>query len=294
MAVKLHILLFLLRTFVRKEVFLFMSNDIFGNSFGNMQNDSYPGFSSQPFGSIGDTGESKLAPLDTYADIVYCIDLTGSMLPVINKVKQTAKTLHEKLQSAMIEKYNRKIVQLRIKVIGFRDIYDNGESAFEESGFFNLPTEAKAFQDYVDGLQAKDGGDVPENSLEALAKAMHTDWCETIDSTIKKRNIIVLFTDAPAHPFEKSKNYKGKYYPENMPSSYQGFNDMWYNLNHDVPCYVDQAAKRLAVFAPESQYPWADVREDFNATYFHPIVANNGGSDITTDDLIKTICETLR
>jgi hypothetical protein len=113
--------------------------------------------------------QGGLGTMDVYADIVYCLDVTQSMRPIIEKVKETALNLHKLLQEKMISKYQRNIRQLRIKVIAFRDIYADGDYAFEISPFFWLPDEADKFADFVNGLEAKGGGDLPENGLEALA-----------------------------------------------------------------------------------------------------------------------------
>ena len=240
--------------------------------------------------------QTALGTLDVYADIVYCIDITSSMKPIIDKVKATALTLHKDLQEVMKSNYQRTIKQLRIKVIGFRDAYCDGSRSFEESRFFELPKEASQFKSFVDGLQAKGGGDIPENSLEALAKAMQSDWCTTIDNSIRKRHIIVLFTDASAHPLEKSKNGIDDNYPNNMPESYSELIDWWCGqgaLGSGHSVNMDQIAKRLALFAPEDSDPWANIADDFDSCLTNYIAPDNGGRDITTDKLLKMLGETM-
>jgi hypothetical protein len=189
--------------------------------------------------------------------------------------------------------YQRSIRQLRINVIGFRDLYCDGDYALETSRFFYLPEETSEFESFVNGLEAKGGGDIPESSLEALAKAMQVDWCRTIDDSIRKRHVIVLFTDASAHPFEKARGYTGKNYPARMPDSYSGLVDMWFNQNAKIPVTLDQTAKRIAIFAPEGLEPWGNLSEDFNVSYFHTIDPNNGGADITTNEITIMLSETL-
>ena len=240
--------------------------------------------------------QEQLGTMDVYADIVYCIDLTASMRPIIQKVKDTARTLHEDLQKVMQENYQRSIKQLRIKVIGFRDFYCDGDYALEQSPFFYLPDEADAFKRFVDKLEAKGGGDIPENSLEAVALAMQSDWCTTLDSSIRKRHIIVLFTDASAHPLEKAAGYSGSNYPDNMPKSYTELVDWWSGqgaLASGTTVEMDQVAKRLALFAPEGSEPWTDLADDFDNCLTNYIVPDNGGRDITTDNLLKMLGETM-
>ena len=240
---------------------------------------------------------SGLGTMDVYADIVYCIDLTSSMKPIIDKVKEMALTLHEDLQQVMQTNYQRSIKQLRIKVIGFRDAYCDGPRSFEVSEFFTMPDEVYQFQEFVNRLEAKGGGDLPENSLEALAMAMQSDWCTTIDSSIRKRHLIVLFTDASAHPLEQSENGTDKYYPANMPKSYGDLVDWWEgqgSLDSGAAAVrLDQIAKRLAVYAPENSEPWSNLVYDFTGAKYEPIEPGNGGRDIKTESLLKILGETM-
>lgn len=240
--------------------------------------------------------QTPLGTLDVYADIVYCIDLTSSMKPIIDKVKATALTLHKDLQDVMRNNYQRSIKQLRIKVIGFRDAYCDGSKSFEVSDFFYLPNESKEFKNFVDRLQAKGGGDIPENSLEALAMAMQSDWCTTLDNAVRKRHIIVLFTDASAHNLEKSNDGTDGNYPMNMPKTYSELIDWWCgqgSLGNGHAVNMDQIAKRLALFAPENSEPWGNIADDFDSCLTNNIAPDNGGRDITTDKLLKMLGETM-
>lgn len=246
---------------------------------------------------FSDEKQEALGTLDVYADIVYCIDLTASMRPIIQKVKDTARTLHKDLQNVMQDKYQRSIRQLRIRVIGFRDFYCDGDYALVDSErFFYLPDESSEFENFVNGLEAKGGGDIPENSLEALALAMKSDWCTTLDSSIRKRHVIVLFTDASAHPLEKAVENAGSNYPEDMPKSYQELVDWWSGqgaLGSGTAVEMDQVAKRLALYAPEGSEPWTDLADDFDNSLTSFIEPDKGGKDITTEGLLKMLGETM-
>lgn len=239
--------------------------------------------------------------MDTYADIVYCIDLTSSMQPIINRVKEMARTLHTELQDAMLEGYQRYVKRMRVKVIGFRDLYCDAEASFEVSGFFNLPQESDAFYAFLNKLQAAGGGDVPENSLEALALAIKGEWCQTMDVNIRKRHIIVLFTDAPAHRLEKALDGVDDWYSHylgTMPKNVMELNDWWGQQKSDAGNIIftlDNDAKRMAIFAPTSAEPWDRVKTGavFDNCKVCNINPNQGGSDITTKTIIKMLSETL-
>ena len=232
----------------------------------------------------------------TYADIVFAIDLTGSMQPIINKVKEVAYNLGDQLIAEM-RTAGRDIRQLRIKIIGFRDFYCDGPYALEESRYFTLPDDKAEFKDYVDGLTAKGGGDDPENSLEALALAMKSDWCQPIDPTFKKRHIIVLFTDTDAHPLEKGETCTNEIYPKDIPHTYADLVSMWgsdaQGTCMDSGAVMDPVAKRLAIYAPNNIGIWTQLQDDVPGIFFNAIQLDKGGEDITTDLLIKVLTQTL-
>lgn len=137
--------------------------------------------------------------IDTNVDIVFAIDATESMQPLIDKVKSLTLSFREELEKGLKE--NRRIIKnLRIKVIVFRDYYVDDKYAMEESQFFILPEEKQEFYNFVSQIKAGGGGDEPESGLEALALALRSDFVKDGD---KKRHVIVLFTDASAHPLER-------------------------------------------------------------------------------------------
>jgi hypothetical protein len=87
-------------------------------------------------------------------------------------VKTNALKFHEDLSSSMAEK-SKNIDTLRFKVVAFRDYYADKEAMFE-SAFFTLPQDKESFSEFVRAISA-DGGDEPENGLEALALAIRAD-----------------------------------------------------------------------------------------------------------------------
>ena len=233
------------------------------------------------------------ANIDTYMDIVFCIDITGSMQPTIDKVKGFATSLYDDLIPFMIKEAHREVKALRVKVIGFRDFFCDGKYALEESDFFKLPEQNQEFKNFVSSLDAKGGGDDPESSLEALALAMKTDWVKISDlNTQRSRHVIVLFTDDAAHRFEEAETYTGVNYPSGMPKSYKELLMAW-NGQGDISLSMDKRAKRLIVFAPEESYPWSDMSEDFENAVFLPMTKAEGGEDIAREAIINTIGGTI-
>ena len=197
-------------------------------------------------------------------DLVLCIDVTSSMLPIINMVKDMALSLYDDIVSTFAIK-KRKVINFRVKVIPFRDYYYDGKYAMTESRFFSLPDENFAFSEYVMGLKAKGGGDEPESALEAIALAMKSDWVKAVSEDKKVKNMIVVFTDASAHPFEKAKFGVTKFYPHNMLTSLQDLHDVWVGRDllgqasvSDL-CRMDPDARRFIIYAPLDSYPWNEI-----------------------------------
>ena len=129
-------------------------------------------------------------------DMVFCIDCTGSMDNIIDIVKNNALNFYQDVTATM-EKKHKHISQLRVRVVAFRDYLADGKDAMLVTNFFKLPEEAVDFERCVRSLQADGGGDDPEDGLEALAYAIKSKW-DT--EGMKKRQVIVVWTDAPTHP----------------------------------------------------------------------------------------------
>jgi len=73
-------------------------------------------------------------------DIVFCIDVTGSMTPIIDQVKANALRFYDDVQTNLTAK-GKNVDTLRVRVVAFRDFKADGEAALQESPFFTLPSE---------------------------------------------------------------------------------------------------------------------------------------------------------
>lgn len=176
-------------------------------------------------------------------DMCFCIDATGSMGPVINTVKQNALSFYKDVVAVMQKK--QKIINgMRVKVIVFRD-YVADEEPMMMTKFFRLPDETAQFEACINSIYAAGGGDEPEDGLEALAYAIRSDW--TKEGT-KKRNIIVVWTDASTHAIGYARNEPK--YPKGMPADFNELTRWWGDCQMEP--YIKNAAKRLVLFAPKS------------------------------------------
>jgi hypothetical protein len=216
-------------------------------------------------------------------DVVFCIDVTGSMGPILEIVKRSALIFHRRLEDIMAEK-NKAISQLRVKVIAFRDFGDRADDAILETEFFLFPVQLREFNEFMQTLNTGGGGDVPESGLEALALAMHSPWERGLD---RRRHVIVVFSDAPAHPLGDPVQVKARTYPKSIPTSLGGLLEQWRSNS-----IMDNSAKRLLIFAPE-EYPWSEIADDWNNTLFFPSEAGEGLEEFEFEEILNTIANSI-
>jgi hypothetical protein len=144
------------------------------------------------------------------------------------------------------------------------------------------------FEQTVRSLEPAGGGDVPESGLEALALAVGSDWETGLD---KRRHVIVMFTDAPAHPLGEPAQTMAANYPRSIPQSLEGLFEQW-GSGQSHGARMENSAKRLLMFAPE-EYPWSDIADDWNNTIFFPSEAGEGLEEWEMDQIIATIANSL-
>lgn len=232
--------------------------------------------------------------IDTNVDIVFVIDGTGSMQPLLDKVKSLALSFRDELEKGL-ELNQRRINNLRIKVIVYRDYYVDGRDSLEESRFFVLPEEKKGFHDFVSGIRADGGGDEPESGLEALTLALRSDFVKDGD---KRRHIIVLFTDASAHPLEKQSGGVPDNYPKDMLKNLGELYQLWgeeqeaLGASSSGSAPMSKDAKRLVLFAP-SLYPWNDLELDLENTIRKEMNKGTGGAELELDEVIALIANSI-
>lgn len=216
-------------------------------------------------------------------DIVMCIDCTGSMHGILDTVKKNALSFYDDLQKAL-EKKEKNVEQLRVKVIAFRDYYCDGADAMSQTEFLSLPEQKEEFSSFVNPLTPSGGGDEPENGLEALALAINSDWNKDGD---KRREIVIMWSDASAHKLELNEGSKPSNYPSDMPKDFDELTDMW-----EGQSIMSGEAKRLLIFAPDA-YPWTDIETHWEKTIQYPSKAGAGLSDVDYETILDTIVQSV-
>lgn len=215
------------------------------------------------------------AKVETCVDFVFVIDATCGKTRLIKTIEEGTLSFYENLCNALAQR-QKSLQKLRVKVNWFRDFYFDGKYAYGESKFFELPEENEDFRKYVASIRAAGGGDDPESALEALSLAMRSDFTQDGD---RRKHIIVLFTDQPAHAFEdydRLVEASSEYgcdpviYPPDMPKSLMQLYDEWdgHGLNRHVK--IDNRGKGLILFAPDG-YPWDDMEIDLERLLRVPV-----------------------
>jgi len=228
-----------------------------------------------------DPGQTSMAAprgLSYAVDIVFCIDVTGSMTPIIDQVKANALRFYDDVQSNLTAK-GKNVDQLRVRVIAFRDFVADGAAALEESPFFTLPADRAAFSEFVNGLIAQGGGDAPESGLEAVALAIDSAWTTTGD---RRRQVIVIWTDQPAQPLNAS--VLPPDIASRVPADFSALTDAW----EDEQGRMGSSSKRLILFAPDGP-GWSDISGVWENVVHHPSRAGGGLSEVDYGTIVDSI-----
>ena len=211
-------------------------------------------------------------------DIVFAVDVTGSMTPILDAVKANALGFYDDVQTNLTEK-GKNVAQLRVRVIAFRDFVADGDAALEESPFYTLPAERSGFSEFVNGLIAQGGGDAPESGLEAVALAINSPWTSTGD---RRRQVIVVWTDQPAHPLDPS--VVPADLASRVPADFSALTDAW----EDEQGLMGSSSKRLILFAPDGP-GWSDISAVWENVVHNPSQAGNGLSEVDYGTIIDSI-----
>ncbi len=204
-------------------------------------------------------------------DIVFLLDVTGSMDPCLGALKNNIGTFVASL-TTQDSNNSCPVKDWRAKVVGYRDFEDPSAPPFEDNPFVNS---TEALRSQLAALDAKGGGDEEESLLDALylvakmdespndpAAADPTKWRHRRLAT----RVMIVFTDAPFKErmsapqvagggFEDLKNeIKTKkiilsLYAPDMSQ----FDDTLAQLNKSeynaIPCKSDQPGARQAALA---------------------------------------------
>ncbi len=219
-------------------------------------------------------------------DLVFVIDATGSMEPVIGEVKKLVHGFTDRLRSTMAAE-GKGLQDVWVRVITFRDLGDEGSRALSASHFFELPREEAALRDFVEAISASGGGDEPESGLEALWLAMRSSW----RNVLRSRHIVVVLTDASAHPLSKY-SFPSHLFQDGTtaPHDLAEMKKQW-GVFPDSGV-MNAQARRLVLFAPNAT-PWHEIGEHWENTMWLPSRAGEGCTGTDLDAILRSIAKSV-
>src|SRR5579885_3460757 len=153
-----------------------------GQPVGNLRPDNVQVFEDgKPARILDFRGVGQGRPVD----IVFVMDVTESMQPYIDAVKQNIISFAQDLAAN-----NR---DYRLGLVTFEDYviskYPDCNCPYRNT----MTSNVHQFIDWISGLHAGGGGDIPEDQLDALA------YAASFPLRPEAEAIIILVTDAPAH-----------------------------------------------------------------------------------------------
>jgi hypothetical protein len=214
-------------------------------------------------------------------DIVFAIDVTASMAPFLEDAKLAALSFYDDLNTKM-KLLGKEVSQVRARVVAYRDFLHQPLDALQETKFFLLPQERSAFDAEIKDLEPIGGDDEPESGLEALVVAMRSEWERRLD---RRRHVIVVVTDAPAHQLEVAAQSAPAGYPEDMPRSFAELTDLWEERQRGP---MEWSAKRLLLYAPEVE-PWTTISELWTNALHFTSNAGDGLDEVVFDEILDQI-----
>jgi hypothetical protein len=148
------------------------------------------------FDSMQFDGAQEEATLKGVVDIIFLLDVTGSMGPAIVELGKNMMNFINNIDPNTVKDY-------KVKVVSFGDFeLDEDDIKFDISRAFtdDLTELYKQFEDVIELIKKKGGKDIPESSQDALYKTIQdgftADWSE-------RTRVIVLFTDAISKELQK-------------------------------------------------------------------------------------------
>lgn len=142
-------------------------------------------------------GDQRARPIETAADIVFCLDATGSMEPCIDALKHQIESFTSRLEELGTIKF-------RLRVVAYRDLHDptGPQVPWVETPFTSSLSE---FRKWLQPIRAEGGGlhRGAESTLDALYKSIRSEWRPQVHKTV------VLMTDDNTHATLHPSTYRG-------------------------------------------------------------------------------------
>ena len=150
-------------------------------------------------------------------DIVFCLDVTGSMSKFISRTKEVIKNMIDYFQRVTI-------YESKFGIVAYRD-HPPEEKTFITK-IHNISTPENALK-FLEELRASGGGDTPEAVLQGLMDSIvGINWRSTPivenEKELSYQRILIHVGDAPAHGREFHEESVDDRWPEGCPSKITG------------------------------------------------------------------------
>ncbi len=137
------------------------------------------------------TGLVQAKP-DAKLDLIFCIDVTGSMVDDIAEVKTAASDIVDNIMGGVPDS--------RVAIVGYRDFGD--ATMFEDYSFSSVKS---TIIGNINSLSVSGGDDWPEAVYEALIRAIDSENVGGWRQGVTK--IVILMGDAPPHEAGETCDY---------------------------------------------------------------------------------------
>lgn len=116
-------------------------------------------------------------------DLVFCVDLTGSMGGLIASARAHVGRVLDALKAELKD-------DLRVGFVGYRDHSDGPQKLLQTEP---LTTDVERVRKIIDGVKVDGGGDAPEAVYAGLVQCLELAWREG------SYRVVILIGDAPPH-----------------------------------------------------------------------------------------------
>ena len=184
----------------------------------------------------------------TSIDIVFMIDLTGSMGYYINQAKLNLYNIVNRIMSEC------PAITINIGLVGYRDITEYLNGFYTNIDLTNNYT---YLESVINSLYPSGGGDLPEDVAGALEMTLHKSW---------KNNarFAILIGDAPCHG-----TFCHNGFLDNYPNGVPGQRNITEIVKDLAENNISLFIMRITTDADKMLYMFLDIYKNYNNVEFH-------------------------
>lgn len=223
--------------------------------------------------------DESIHPCDYLHQIVLCLDISKSMKPMLDELKNKIDKFYEMfVTDRNANGFSAGGVVLRFMTYGGKDV------PITMSDYFFLPLDNFKMVEYINHITLK-GEELKRDTLGALKSIIKSDWIDFKDLNeklkiinnnngyqIRGREIICILSDGDILPLDDK--------------SFNELEELWENGSPEYPLF-NRKYKRLLIFAPRS--PILEKAGNWNICWSVYCDSNKGLDDIELENIIDMI-----